>query len=136
MEELSLVQTLSSQRPTVWKGIFTFIDPLKRFLISNFCSLYFSLKAFDVLIKGGEWKLGSDEEPKPFQTIRVKSISFHPEYQSAIFGRDIALLHLENPLKFDKHIGAICIDANDVQPNPIADICVTTGWGKEVLKCK
>lgn len=80
--------------------------------------------------------MGSDEEPKPFQTIRVRGISFHPEYQSAIFGRDIALLHLENNLKFDKHIGPICIDEDEVEPNPISDICVTTGWGKEVLKCK
>lgn len=92
-----------------------------------------SVQAFDILIKGGEWKLGSDEEPKPFQSIRVKSISVHPEYQSNKYGRDIALLHLERPLKFDKHIGAICIDDSEPTPN---DNCVCTGWGKEALKCK
>lgn len=77
--------------------------------------------------------MGSDEEPKPFQSIRVKSISVHPEYQSNKYGRDIALLHLERPLKFDKHIGAICLDDREPTPN---DNCVCTGWGKEALKCK
>lgn len=77
--------------------------------------------------------MGSDEEPKPFQSIRVKSISVHPEYQSNKYGRDIALLHLERPLKFDKHIGAICLDDNEPTPN---DNCVCTGWGKEALKCE
>ncbi|XP_037043970.1 inactive serine protease scarface-like isoform X1 [Bradysia coprophila] len=89
------------------------------------------VQAFDLLIKGGEWKLGSDEEPKSFQSIRVKSISVHPEYQSNKYGRDIALLHLERPLKFDKHIGAICLDDREPTPN---DNCVCTGWGKEALK--
>ena len=84
------------------------------------------------MIKGGEWKLGSDEEPKSFQTIRVKSISFHPEYQS--YGRDVALLHLENGLKFDKHIAPICIDEQDYEPKQNEE-CVCTGWGKEALKC-
>lgn len=78
---------------------------------------------------------GSDEEPKPFQTVRVKSISFHPEYQS--FGRDVALLHLEIDLKFDQHIAPICIDDNDATPvSGGSDQCVCTGWGKEALQCK
>lgn len=93
-----------------------------------------SVRPYDILIKGGEWKLGSDEEPKTFQTVRVKSISFHPEYQS--YGRDVALLHLEIGLKFDSHIAPICIDENDFEPTPGVDQCVCTGWGKEALKCE
>lgn len=66
--------------------------------------------------------------------MRVKSISFHPEYQS--FGRDIALLHLEIPLKFDQHIAPICIDELNTEPISGNDQCVCTGWGKDALKCE
>lgn len=89
-------------------------------------------RANDVLIKAGEWQLGVDDA-KPFQLMRVKSISFHPAYQPTNLEYDIALLHLENPLKFDSHIGPICID--DHEP-AASETCVTTGWGKEVLKGK
>lgn len=77
--------------------------------------------------------MGSNEEPLPFQLIRVKSITIHPAYQPTTLQSDIALLHLENKLNFDKHIGPICYDENDVEPNG-AEQCVTSGWGKEVLK--
>lgn len=95
----------------------------------------FSIRATDILVKGGEWKLGSDEEPLPFQLIRVKSITLHPAYQPTNLQSDIALLHLENKLNFDKHIGPVCYDENDVEPSA-GEQCVTSGWGKEVLKRK
>lgn len=87
----------------------------------------------DVLIKAGEWRLGSDEEPKPFQIVRVKKIVFHPQFKRDTLEHDIALLHLENDIRYDSHIGPICLD--DVEANTTPnDNCVTTGWGKEVLK--
>lgn len=93
----------------------------------------YSLRPNDILIKGGEWKLGSDEEPLPFQLVRVKSITMHPAYQPTALQNDVALLHLENKLKFDKHIGPVCYDENDSEPSA-NELCVTSGWGKEVLK--
>lgn len=95
------------------------------------------LRTHDVLIKGGEWKLGSNEEPKPFQTVRVRQITMHPAYQPTNLESDVALLHLENNLKFDKHIGAICVDESELEPTQGSDEeCVTSGWGKEIIKCK
>lgn len=81
--------------------------------------------------------MGSNEEPKPFQTVRVKQITMHPAYQPTNLESDVALLHLENDLKFDKHIGAICVDENELEPTQGSDEeCVTSGWGKEIIKCK
>lgn len=94
------------------------------------------LRTHDVLIKGGEWKLGSTEEPKPFQTVRVKAITMHPAYQPTNLESDVALLHLENPLKYDKHIGQICVDESELDLSQGSDEeCVTSGWGKEQIKC-
>lgn len=90
----------------------------------------------DVLIKAGEWKLGSTEEPKPFQTVRVKTITAHPAYQPTTLESDVALLHLESNLNFDKHIGPICIEQGEQDLSPSIDQCVTTGWGKEIIKRK
>ena len=95
--------------------------------------LFNSRKSFDVLIKAGEWKLGRDEEPLPFQISRVKKIEIHPNYDPATFKFDIALLHLDSKLIFDTHIGPICID--DTDPTE-TEQCVTTGWGKEALRGK
>jgi len=92
------------------------------------------LRTHDVLIKGGEWKLGSTEEPKPFQTVRVKAITMHPAYQPTNLESDVALLHLENPLKYDKHIGQICVDESELEPTGSDEECVTSGWGKEQIK--
>lgn len=81
--------------------------------------------------------MGSNEEPKPFQTVRVKAITMHPAYQPTNLESDVALLHLENDLKFDKHIGQICVDENELEPSQGSDEeCVTSGWGKEIIKCK
>lgn len=96
-------------------------------------SFFFRLRHNDVLIKAGEWRLGSDEEPKTFQIVRVKNIVFHPQHKPSLIDHDLAVLHLENNIRYDTHIGPICLD--DVQSVPTAsDDCVTTGWGKEVLK--
>lgn len=93
------------------------------------------LRPHDVLIKAGEWKLGSDEEPKPFQTKRVKTIQMHPAYQPTNLESDVALLHLDSSLSYDQHIGQICVDENELEPAG-SEECVTSGWGKEIIKRK
>ncbi len=100
----------------------------------NILIIQFSHRHNDVLIKAGEWRLGSDAEPKPFQIVRVQRIIFHPQYQAKTLESDIALLYLENDIKYDDtHILPICLD--DQYSEPTAnDNCVTTGWSKEVLK--
>ncbi|XP_059611208.1 inactive serine protease scarface [Phlebotomus argentipes] len=91
------------------------------------------LPARSVMIKAGEWRLGVDEEPKTFQIVRVKAITLHPAYNPTNLNSDVALLHLEEKLRYDTHIGPICVDDEYVTSASTTD-CVTTGWGKEVLR--
>lgn len=88
------------------------------------------------MIKGGEWKLGSDEEPLKFQLIRVKTITVHPRYQPGSFNFDVALLHLEESLNFQNNIEPLCLDEQELSSSSSSQDCVTTGWGKDVLKGK
>lgn len=85
------------------------------------------------MIKAGEWQLGVDDV-KPFQTRRVVKVTMHPAYQPTNLESDIALLHLESNLNFDKHIGPICVDSNDVDLSLPNEECVTSGWGKEAIR--
>ncbi|XP_052893104.1 uncharacterized protein LOC128300896 [Anopheles moucheti] len=94
----------------------------------------YGLNPRTIQIKGGEWRLGVDAEPKTFQIVRVKDIVYHPAYNPTTLNYDVAMLVLEDRLRFDTHIGAICLDENDVVPSASYENCVTTGWGKEVLK--
>ncbi|XP_065166827.1 uncharacterized protein scaf isoform X2 [Atheta coriaria] len=89
------------------------------------------LEASDVLIKGGEWKLGIDEEPLPFQIVKVRRIVVHPLYNRESLQHDVAILQLEEKLRFTKNIGSICLPAPGQQPT---GRCIVTGWGKKVLQ--
>lgn len=88
------------------------------------------------MIKGGEWRLGVDEEPKTFQIIRVKTISFEPRFKPGSPDHDIAILHLEDQLRFDTHIQPICIEDPLWPAEEKDEECITTGWGHEILKGK
>lgn len=91
------------------------------------------LETNDVLVKGGEWKLGIDEEPLPFQIVKVVAILRHPDYKPGSFQNDLAVLVLQEKLRPAKNIGTICLP----QPNQIpTQDCVATGWGKRILQCK
>lgn len=92
-------------------------------------------KTIDVLTKGGEWKLGSDEEGKDYQIVRLKSITFHPDFNFTKQAHNLAILHLERDYKFDQHIQQLCLDERETVPSP-EDYCVVTGWGQEALKSK
>ncbi|XP_072948687.1 uncharacterized protein [Epargyreus clarus] len=95
------------------------------------------LEAKNVLIKGGEWKLGIDEEPLPFQIVQVKTILRHPFYKSGSLLYDAAILVLTENLRFAKNIYPICLpratDTLDAFYNGAGE-CIVTGWGKQVLQ--
>jgi hypothetical protein len=105
---------------------------LNKNLVLTTGNCVYGLRHNDVLIKGGEWRLGFDD-PKQFQIVRVQKILFHPQFRPSTTEHDLALLHLENNLKYDTHIGPICLDEYESQPS-LSDRCLTTGWGKQVLK--
>lgn len=95
------------------------------------------LEAKNVLIKGGEWKLGIDEEPLPFQIVQVKHILRHPEYQRGSLHNDVAILVLTENLRWAKNIYPICLpeaqETLDAYYNGAGE-CIVTGWGKQVLQ--
>lgn len=88
----------------------------------------------DLKVKAGEWKLGLDDEPKPFQITGVRSVSFHPSYNPTNLNNDVALLHCDERIRFDSHVGPICLE--DQVTSASSEDCVTTGWGKDVLRSK
>ncbi|XP_063706327.1 inactive serine protease scarface-like [Culicoides brevitarsis] len=89
-------------------------------------------KSIDILTKGGEWKLGSDEEGIDFELVRLTKISFHPYYSVGEPAYNLALLHLERDYKFNLHIQPLCLEEGPfAKPG---DSCVTTGWGKKALE--
>ncbi|OWR43864.1 Serine protease H164 [Danaus plexippus plexippus] len=95
------------------------------------------LDAKNVLIKGGEWKLGIDDEPLPFQIVQVKTILRHPLYKHSNLHYDAAILVLAENLRFAKNIYPICLpdkdDSLDKYYNGVGE-CIVTGWGKQVLQ--
>lgn len=100
------------------------------------CSLY-SLEAKNVLIKGGEWKLGIDDEPLPFQIVQVKTILRHPLYKSGSYLYDAAILVLTENLRLAKNIYPICLPESEETYDALyagEGTCIVTGWGKQVLQ--
>lgn len=91
------------------------------------------LPTSDVLIKGGEWKLGIDEEPLPFQIVKVATIIRHPQYVPGSYQNDLALLILTEKLRLAKNVGTICLPSTNQIPTTN---CLATGWGKRILQRK
>ncbi|ENN72470.1 hypothetical protein YQE_10812, partial [Dendroctonus ponderosae] len=89
------------------------------------------LETSDVLIKGGEWKLGIDEEPLPFQIVKVAAILRHPDFKAGNLQHDLAVLVLQENLRFTKNIDAICLPEPNLIPT---QNCIATGWGKRILQ--
>ncbi|KAG5875826.1 hypothetical protein JTB14_017257 [Gonioctena quinquepunctata] len=89
------------------------------------------LETSDILIKGGEWKLGIDDEPLPFQIVKVSAIIRHPDYKTGSYQNDMAVLVLSEKLRVAKNVGTICLP----QPNQVSVAnCKVTGWGKRILQ--
>ncbi|XP_017471305.1 PREDICTED: serine proteinase stubble isoform X2 [Rhagoletis zephyria] len=85
----------------------------------------------DLKVKGGEWELGRDSEPLPFQIVGVKSIDIHPEYNPSTGSNDMAVLRLDKRIEFAQHVKPICVTNEDPKPE---EKCITTGWGKQAIK--
>ncbi|XP_052757980.1 serine-rich adhesin for platelets [Galleria mellonella] len=95
------------------------------------------LDAKNVLIKGGEWKLGIDDEPLPFQIVQVKHILRHPFYNRGSLQYDAAILVLSENLRLANNILPICLPGPDDTLDAFyngAGECIVTGWGKQVLQ--
>ncbi|CAH0601978.1 unnamed protein product [Chrysodeixis includens] len=123
---------LQTNRSLLCGGVITRPD-----VVITSASCVEGLDAKNVLIKGGEWKLGIDDEPLPFQIVQVKHILRHPLYEAGSLKNDAAILVLNEDLRLAKNIWPICLpsltDTFDAFYNG-AGKCIVTGWGKSVLQ--
>ncbi|XP_047038564.1 uncharacterized protein LOC124643605 isoform X1 [Helicoverpa zea] len=123
---------LQTNRSLLCGGVITRPD-----VVITSASCVEGLEAKNVLIKGGEWKLGIDEEPLPFQIVQVKHILRHPYYKAGSYLNDVAILVLTENLRLAKNIWPICLpsstDTLDAFYNGAGE-CIVTGWGKSVLQ--
>ncbi|XP_058123666.1 inactive CLIP domain-containing serine protease A28-like [Anopheles coustani] len=80
----------------------------------------------NLIVRFGEWDIGTDKEPYPHQDVDVEII-MHPKYKRIPIQNDIALLVLENEVLYQPHIQPICLpqetDTFDGQR------CISNGWG-------
>lgn len=91
-------------------------------------------KPYDIVIKAGEWKLGSDIEPLKYQTATTHKIILNPKYQKSTQDHDLAVIVTESEFQFDgvnDHISPLCLDFGNVSS---LEKCVTLGWGNEAIK--
>lgn len=93
-----------------------------------------SEKPYDIVIKAGEWKLGSDLEPLKYQTRTIYKIVVNPKFQKSSSNFDLAVIVMENKFNTDSennHISPLCIDFGNLLSS---EKCVTLGWGAQALK--
>ncbi|XP_077170997.1 serine protease 27-like [Paroedura picta] len=62
------------------------------------------------------------------ETLAVKTIILHSDYRNFRMGNDIALLELERPVRFTKHIQPACIPGHSIVFPPRMG-CWIAGWG-------
>ncbi|KAL7307248.1 hypothetical protein TKK_0000969 [Trichogramma kaykai] len=77
----------------------------------------------------GEWDTKSRNPPKRSVTRKASRIIVHPDYESATFENDLAVLEFDKPIKFDEHIIPICLP-DDLNKNYDGDYAWATGWGR------
>jgi secreted trypsin-like serine protease len=76
----------------------------------------------------GEFDLSGELESRRAILKNVRRVIIHRAYEPATFENDIALLELESPVQYDKHIVPICL------PDDSADftgrMATVSGWGR------
>jgi secreted trypsin-like serine protease len=80
--------------------------------------------SLDVLIGG--YNLGSNDSNS--RAIRSKRVIMHPKFNRFTFDNDIALIELDDRVKFDDYVQPICLPDKGDQfvPGTIASV---SGWG-------
>ncbi|CAH3026001.1 unnamed protein product, partial [Porites evermanni] len=63
------------------------------------------------------------------QTIGVRKVMSHPDYNKPRLSSDIALLQLSSPAKLSERVNPVCLPSHDSDV-PTGSTCYITGWGK------
>lgn len=81
-----------------------------------------------IRIRVGEYDFSSVSEPYPYVERGVRRKAVHPKYNFFTYEHDLALVQMEEPLKFLPHISPICLPGND--DLLIGETATVTGWGR------
>lgn len=82
----------------------------------------------DLLLRMGEYDLGTDEEAYPYVERKVQIVASHPNFDARTFEYDLALLRFYDPVHFQPNIIPICLPQGN--PTFVGESAFVTGWGR------
>ena len=82
----------------------------------------------DLLLRMGEYDLGSTEEPQGHVDRKVQIVASHPKFDPKTFEYDLALLRFYEPVEFAPNVIPICIPESDT--DLVGETAWVTGWGR------
>ncbi|XP_065089042.1 uncharacterized protein LOC135710403 [Ochlerotatus camptorhynchus] len=102
------------------------IDP-EIVLTSAECVKSFRRTPDKLIVRAGEWDMGSTREPIPHEERRVTKIKSHPDFKASTLVNNIALLFLDDKFDQGSTINTVCLPPqNFVIDNGEV---IATGWG-------
>uniref|UniRef100_D3TLX6 Phenoloxidase-activating factor 2 n=1 Tax=Glossina morsitans morsitans TaxID=37546 RepID=D3TLX6_GLOMM len=84
-----------------------------------------------LMVRAGEWDTQSTDEILPHVDKWVTEKIIHENYDRNTLHNDVALLILEESLRWAENIGPICLPEPNI--NFDGSRCLVTGWGKDKL---
>ncbi|RXG72806.1 Serine proteinase stubble [Armadillidium vulgare] len=87
------------------------------------------LKTENLVVRYGSHNVYDSTEASPIQERQAIDIVFHPEFDQLSKGHDIALIKVNEPVKFDNFVTPICLPGLYVG-NLIGAKAIVSGWGK------
>ena len=90
--------------------------------------LLYSVSPDDLLLRMGEYDLGSTDEPQGHVDRKVQIVASHPKFDPKTFEYDLALLRFYEPVEFKPNVIPICIPDEDEEL--VGETAWVTGWGR------
>ena len=90
--------------------------------------LFNSVSPDDLLLRMGEYDLGSTDEPQGHIDRKVQIVASHPKFDPKTFEYDLALLRFYEPVEFKPNVIPICIPDED--ETLVGETAWVTGWGR------
>lgn len=81
-----------------------------------------------IRIRVGEYDFNSNSEPYPYVEGTAKRKVVHPKYNLYTYENDLALVQLDQPLRFAPHVAPICLPPDEIEL--LGRNATVTGWGR------